>query len=189
MTDEQLIRQIRKGNIKAIDELYARYAQKLYIFFRATMKTKHPKDLVHDTFLRVIDNANRFNPKKAALKTWLFRIARNLCIDHIRREQKMRLLQLEKAGSEDGVSSLIDETDTEESLIRASVFQAVRDCIGELKKFEHRQAIVLYYMLGKVYREISIISGKSISMVKKRIETAKKKVKECLERKGYGVEY
>ena len=64
------------------------------------------------------------------------------------------------------------------------IIEAVHDCIGELKNEEEKQAVVLYYVTGKVYREIGEIFGKSISMVKKRIMSGQMKIKRCLERKG-----
>lgn len=192
ITDEQLIDRLKDGNTSAIDELYRRYAKKLFIFFKNIIHAPNPEDLVHDVFMRAIEKAYRFNPKKASFKTWLFRIARNHCIDLVRHQKKIKFLSLDQKTAHDDPEpelnmqdTLMDESqDVEESLIERSVFQAVHDCIDALKNEEEKQAIVLYYLVGKVYREIGEIVGKSISMVKKHLTAAREKMKRCLERKG-----
>ena len=193
MTDEQLMDRLKKGNINAVDELYNRYAKKMYAFYYNIMQSRNPEDLVHDVFVRVIENAHRFNPKKASFRTWLFRIARNRCIDLLRHDKKIKIISIEQESGQNGdkkeldlqKNKFLDESqEVEKSFDKASVIKAVRDCINELENEDEKQAIVLYYIAGKVYREIGGIFGKSISMVKKRIMSAQMKVKRCLERKG-----
>jgi RNA polymerase sigma-70 factor (ECF subfamily) len=194
LTDEQLVNQIQRKNAEAIDELYKRYSPKLYVFFKNIMRNRNPEDLVHDVFIRVIENAHRFNPKKASFNTWMFRIARNLCIDNVRREEKLKVVSLDKesAGSGEGGGNTAALKDTiadtsrsvEDSLYITKVFRTINECIGKLQKEQEKQAIVLYYISGKVYREIGQITGKSVSMVKKRIFTAKEKLRRCLESRG-----
>jgi len=192
ISDEQLVDRLKHGNTYAIDELYRRYAKQLFLFFRHIRHAQNPEDLVHDVFMRAIEKAYRFNPKKASFKTWLFRIARNHCIDLVRHQRKIKFLSLNQKKAHDDPEpelnlqdTLMDESqDVEESLIERSVFQAVHDCIDSLKNEEEKQAIVLYYLVGKVYREIGEVVGKSISMVKKHLTAAREKMKRCLERKG-----
>lgn len=192
MTDEELIEQLQGGDTFSLDELYRRYSRQLFVFLRFSLRTEHPEDTVHDVFMRVIEKAHKFNPKKATFKTWLFTIARNRCIDLLRRQQKVKFLSMESSldseEKENGLkledvlahnnSHRIDEfTDTE-------VVQAVNVCLEELQNSDERQALILYYSADKVLREIGEIFGKSISMVKKIITSAQEKIKRCLERKG-----
>ena len=69
-------------------------------------------------------------------------------------------------------------------MIEASIIEAVRGCIDELENEQEKHAIVLYYIVGKVDREIGEILGKSTSMAKHRVKSAQEKIKRCLERKG-----
>ena len=59
-------------------------------------RSNDPEDVVHDVFMRVVEAVDNFNPQKASFRTWIFRIARNRCIDLIRREEKITLIPLEK---------------------------------------------------------------------------------------------
>jgi len=192
LTDELLIERLIDGDTTSLDELYSRYAKKLYLFISCSMRNRNPEDVVHEVFLKVTESSHQFNPKKASFKTWIFKIARNRCIDILRREKKVRFVSFEQNlghGENQENITLKDTFATEnpqidESLIHESMIQAVNDCIGELQKEEEREALVMYYIIGKVYREIGEIFGKSISMVKKHITAASAKVKLCLERKG-----
>ena len=89
--------QLQQGQTDALDELYARYAGKLYAFCSYTMRVQHHEeveDLVQDVFVRAIRSAHTYNPRWASLRTWLFRIARNLCIDRARRDKVLRIVRL-----------------------------------------------------------------------------------------------
>jgi RNA polymerase sigma-70 factor (ECF subfamily) len=194
MNDEQLIAQLQEGSRHSLDELYRRYSRPLFVFIRHSLQAEDPEDIVHDVFMRVIEKAHRFNPKKASFRTWLFAIARNRCIDVLRRQQKVRFLPMEKNIGMDGKESSLslgnvladDNPRTSDSSSKAAVAQAVNECIGALQKLDEKQAVVLYYTAGKVYREIGEIIGKSISMVKKHITAAQEKIRKCLEKKGIG---
>jgi len=107
ITDEHLMDQLRNGDAESINELYRRYAKKLYVFLSNVMKVSNPEDLVHDVFIRVIEKAGQFNPQKASFRTWLFRIAQNQAINLFRRQKVVKFSSLEqKIGQESSGSSL-----------------------------------------------------------------------------------
>jgi RNA polymerase sigma-70 factor (ECF subfamily) len=147
---------------------------------------------VQDVFERVIKAAQTFNPQKAAFRTWMFSIARNHCIDVSRRKKRFQFISIGKSldqhESGEGPAlddTLIDERQNVESFVtRSAVIEAVRDCIARLDNEEEKQAILLYYLSGKVYREIGEVLGKSTSMARNYIKSAQEKVRRCLESKG-----
>ena len=195
LTDEQLMAQLQQGNAGALDELYHRHARSLYAFCRNLAPPTHdPEDLVQDVFLRVIKSAHTFDPQRASFRTWLFRVARNRCIDVARRTSLIRFLPIGRraegeARREETVPEeiLVDERQDVESLAaKAEVVNAVRDCIDRLEHRDEKQAILLYHLSGMVYREIGEVLGKSTSMARNRVKAAQEKVKQCLEGKGIG---
>ncbi|MFC1541910.1 RNA polymerase sigma factor, partial [Candidatus Latescibacterota bacterium] len=175
-TDEQLMEELNGGSIQSVEELYTRYAAKLYVFFANITRVNNPEDMVHDVFVRVIENSHTFNSQKASFRTWVFRIARNHFIDIFRRKSKIKTISYDigyfENDSDDKSKKIIDTVIDENQQIEQSfnarlVKEAVRDCIDKLENEEEKLVIVLYYLTGKVYREIGEIIGKSISMVKK----------------------
>lgn len=197
LTDEQLVERLQQGQSAALDQLYNRYARKLYAFCYTTTHAANAEDLVHDVFLRVIKASHTFNPQKASFRTWLFRIARNHCIDVSRRAKRFKFMPLgdSAAGSEDGEGSVGEQSiaegaivhqaeSVESTVIRSSMVEAVRDCIDQLEQPDEKQAILLYYLADQVYREIGEMLGKSTSMARNYVKSAQEKVKRCLEGKG-----
>jgi RNA polymerase sigma-70 factor (ECF subfamily) len=194
-TDEQLMGQLQEGNAGALDELYCRHARGLHAFCRNLVPASHDaEDLVHDVFLRVIKGAHTFDPRRASFRTWLYRIARNRCIDVARRASLIRFLPIAGRGEAD---ERREETAPEDVLVdprqdlpalvaRADTLDAVRDCVDRLEHRDEKQAILLYYLSGMVYREIGEVLGKSTSMARNRVKAAQEKVKQCLEDKGIG---
>ncbi len=194
-SDEQLMEQLQQGQTRALDALYQRYAKRLYAFCHHSTRA-HPQDvedLVQDVFLRVIRGADTYNPRKASFRTWVFRIARNRCIDVARRSQVVQFTPLTRSETQDEHEGalaqevgIVDqgEGDPESAAIGISTIEAVRNCIAELMDQAEKQAILLYYLGGKVYREIGEILGESTSTARNRVQSAQHKVKRCLERKG-----
>ncbi len=190
MTDEQIVQLLRDGQIAAADELYKKHAKSLFVYLSHVLNVPNPEDVVHDIFIRVIEKAHQFNPKKASFRTWLFRIAHNHAVNLFRREKLVKFQSLDQnIGEDDGGKglhlgdALADET---QNIDKSSLTVAIRECIGELTKEIERQAIVMYYIFGKNYDEISGVFGKSISAVRKVVVSAGEKVRLCLERKGIG---
>ena len=195
LTDEQLIQRLQQGRTDALDELYSKHARQLYAFCASITRSSDPQgpeDLVQDIFLRVIKGAHTFDSRKASFRTWVYRIARNRCADAMRRARLIQFIPLGKragrdtgAGKPEAEEELVDErANVEDSVLRTLAIEAVRDCIDELGNPDEKQAIVLYYLGGKVYREIGQILGKSTSMARNRVKAAQEKVRRCLERKG-----
>ena len=195
LTDERLMELLKRGETRALDELYRRHARKLFAFFRSASSLHNRQDVedaVHDVFMRVIKGAANFDPSKASFRTWVTRIARNHLIDLLRRDDSAKTVSIaSRSEMETHREGLVTEDDlpdrgesAEALLIKSTTAEAVRNCIGELDNPAEKQAIVLYYLYEKVYREIGEILGESTSMARNRIKAAQAKVRACLERKG-----
>jgi RNA polymerase sigma-70 factor (ECF subfamily) len=188
MTDEQIVQLLKEGQPAAADELYKKHAKSLYVYLTHVLNVSSAEDVVHDIFIRVIEKAHQFNPKKASFRTWLFRIAHNHAINLFRREKLVRFQPLEQSVGQGGAGIQLGDTlaDDTQNVDKSSLALAVRECIGRLKKEIERQAVVMYYILGKNYEEMSGVLGKSISAVRKHVLSAGEKVRTCLEAKGIG---
>ncbi len=78
ISDEALMLEFQRGSREAFDELYARYRQPLYGFFRRRLDSEmHAEDLAQESFLAVIRASARYEPR-ALFRTYLYGIALNL---------------------------------------------------------------------------------------------------------------
>jgi len=83
-TDEELARDLARGDEPALRELLRRYERSLSSFLSRQTCGRDVEDLYQETWLRVVRHAGRFDPSRR-FSTWLFQIAVNLCRDWHRR--------------------------------------------------------------------------------------------------------
>jgi RNA polymerase sigma-70 factor (ECF subfamily) len=88
-SDEQLLAAYRGGDVRAFERLLARYEKPIWSFLRRFVRdAAAAEDLLQEVFLRVVRDAQESGPAwkgEAKFSTWLYTIARNLCIDRARR--------------------------------------------------------------------------------------------------------
>jgi RNA polymerase sigma-70 factor (ECF subfamily) len=127
------------------------------------------EDLVQDAFMRALENAHILNDlTKAQCRSWLYKTAKNLFIDRMRRINKEPIPQLE----------LITEDDLSEVM--------VRQLCGQLP-VEERELFWLRYMEGYNSSELGRIYDLPASTVRARLLSARKKIaKIYFDQKGKG---
>ena len=86
-SDESLLSAYGAGDNAAFEKLYKRHKDGLYNFIlRGLAQSAPAEEIAQDVWMVVIDNASRFEPGKAAFRTWLYRIAGNKVADFFRRK-------------------------------------------------------------------------------------------------------
>jgi RNA polymerase sigma-70 factor (ECF subfamily) len=99
-TDEQLMRRFQRGEARAFETLMRRHRSPVYAFLlRLTGERTRAEDLAQETFLRLVKGASGWEPR-AAVRTWLFTIARNLAVDASRRQVFRAAESLDAPGAE-----------------------------------------------------------------------------------------
>jgi RNA polymerase sigma-70 factor (ECF subfamily) len=84
LSDEQAVAQLKRGNVAAMEGLVLKYQDRLFgAVYRIVGHPDDAADLVQETFVRLLQNVQKFEGK-SALYTWLFRIAVNLALTHRR---------------------------------------------------------------------------------------------------------
>src|SRR5688572_15166435 len=83
LSDEDLMDRYCAGDTRAFNELFRRFTPRLLRFTRPLVGTAHAPDIVQQTFLKLHENRHRYR-SGARLSAWVFTIARNLGLDHVR---------------------------------------------------------------------------------------------------------
>ena len=168
-SDEDLMLALRVGDEASFEALYKRYRNRLYAFLvRYTGDPAAAQDLFQETFLRVFRDRARYEPR-AAFVTWLFTIARRLCLDHLRAGGRTKEILFGSptalatiADLEPGPLRAIENAEEERRLAAALVGLPEKD----------RAILLLSRLEGLRYAEIAKILGTSEGAVKVRAHRA-----------------
>ncbi|OBR64815.1 RNA polymerase subunit sigma-24 [Paenibacillus oryzae] len=180
MTDSQLIREIKDGNVELYSELMRRYQRKIMAFIFHMLKSAKlellAEDLCSETFYKAYRSLHSFREMDASFSTWLYTIARNTVLSELRK-QKSANVSLDEAGYEPAAPM---EATPEQSLLRNERVDMVRDAINNLPE-KQRSALILREYEQLDYQEIASILGQTVSSVKSLLFRARASVKSQLE--------
>ncbi len=186
--DEQLLGRYARGELEAIEVLLARYKRPLFHFvLRLVRERGKAEDLLQETFLRMVEHAGTFHGS-SSLKTWLFRIARNLCIDELRRQKHRRHASLDapkaQGGAEGEGQSLYERLPhrgpgPERGVVDRDLAQRMANAIDELPE-DQREVFVLRQVQHLSFKEIGDITGVSENTVKSRMRYALERLQRAL---------
>ncbi|MDJ0838610.1 MAG: sigma-70 family RNA polymerase sigma factor [Acidobacteriota bacterium] len=185
LLDTELVKLAQKGEGRAFDILVARYQTKVtHLVYRYVKDTDTALDLVQDIFLKIFKNLVRFKGE-SKFSSWLFRVAVNDCIDHLRKVKvrKEQSLDYYQSGGFDVVDEHRDQK-TAEVLELKQDRQRVRRALESLP--EKQKAVVVM----KVYEEmtfddISEIVQEPVSTVKSRLYKALNTLGSSLRRQDF----
>lgn len=165
----EIARGLKRRDPDVLDQLIEKYQHRL---LRYLMHLAGRRDLAEDffqeTWIRVLERGRQYNGRYA-FSTWLFTIARNLWIDHLRRVQPSSLDTLTNDGDSlpleigaKGVPSAFDLTMQREQNDQIST--AMQQLVAE-----YREALVLRFQEGMSLEEIASVTGAPLGTVKSRI--------------------
>ena len=168
-----------KGELGAFEVLVRRHRRPVFNFIlRYLGDPEQAEDLVQETFLRLANNASAYR-KRSKLTTWLYTIARNLCIDAHRKAKHRRHLSLDQPSAtlEDGEGENLGErlpdasAGTDRSAASARLAPLLRAAIAQLPE-EQREVFVLREYSGVPFKEIGRITDTPPNTVKSRMRYA-----------------
>lgn len=182
MTDSQLIREIKDGNVELYSELMRRYQRKILAFIFHMLKSSKmellAEDLCSETFYKAYRSLHSFREMDASFSTWLYTIARNTVLSELRKG-KAANVSLDDTGL--GFEPLASaESAPEQQLLKNERMAMVRDAINNLPE-KQRSALILREYDQLDYQEIANILGQTVSSVKSLLFRARASVKTQLE--------
>lgn len=179
--DEQLMREFQTGDREAMQQLFQHNKVRIFNFcFGMLGNRADAEEVAGDVFLALIKNKYLYDPNRT-FSTWIFTIARNMCLNRIRKRKQTVSLWYCSSGSDQYESwDVEDQRDqSRESLAKKERAQMVRRAIAGLP-FEQREALELKQYHGFSYVEISQILNCSLEKVKILIFRAKEHLKSKL---------
>jgi RNA polymerase sigma-70 factor (ECF subfamily) len=184
LTDAMLMERTRLGDRKAFEELVNRYRRPILRLARRTVRDDfEAEDLAQKVFVQAYRAAGRYRPT-AKFSTWLFTIARNLCLNEIRRRIRRSAESLDAwRDSEEGAFSRQFEDpagqEPDQEVQRAELYQMVEEAIDDLPE-NQRVAITLCREGDQSYEDIGEVLGLSVSAVKSLVFRAREALKRRL---------
>ncbi len=182
--DSKLARKVQKGDRQAFESILEKYERPIFSFiFHFFQNHALCEDLTQETFLRAYRFIGTFRPKEK-LSTWIFSIARNLCIDELRRMRKGSVVPLEDVDPEALVAADVAGNPLSSSILFQEAGLVQKALAGLPEKY--RTAIILFYFNELSYDEISQVMKISLSNTKILLFRGKKMLLEIYRRETGG---
>jgi RNA polymerase sigma-70 factor, ECF subfamily len=178
------MQRVTQGDQSAFEALVEKYKQPVFnMIYRTLPDAAEAEDLAQTVFIQVYKAAHRYRVE-AKFTTWLFTIARNVCLNEIRRRSRHRADSLDAAISPDDDAPSRQFEDIRsipppERLIQDELVAKVSEALQALPE-NQRTALMLYQEQEKSYEEIAEVLETSLSATKSLIHRARETLKQRL---------
>jgi RNA polymerase sigma-70 factor, ECF subfamily len=182
--DAALMLRVKQGDTAAFTELVEKYKQPIMnLAYRTVRDMTEAEDLAQTVFVQVYKSASRYK-STAKFSTWLFTIARNLCLNEIRRRSRHPAESLDATHPDHEDQPLQQYEDKKtfsppESLLQGELAQQIDEALADLPE-NQRSAILLCRQEDLSYEDIAEALGCSVSATKSLIHRGRETLKERL---------
>ena len=186
LPDADLAALARSGRDAAFRELVRRYERPVFsLIFRMVRDRETSEDLAQETFIKVLNHIDRYRPE-FKFSSWLFKIANNLTIDHLRKRQ-LKTISIDgsphAATAAEVEASTFDVEARGESALEEMQSRelggAIEKAIAKLRP-EYRACILLRHVEDRSYEEIAATLDLPLGTVKTYIHRARHELREAL---------
>lgn len=169
---------VQNGDHAAFSHLVDRYLSRLRPFaLRMMGNAEDADDVVQETFLRVWRGAHSWQPGRVQLTTWLHRIARNLCIDVIRRRRPTTEFDETHAEAGDLAANL------EQVTMAAELGDRVAAALASLQE-RQKTALLLCHYQGLSNRQAAEILDVSVEALESLLARGRRRMRDLLSSRG-----
>jgi RNA polymerase sigma factor (sigma-70 family) len=164
-SDERLIALIRRGREDAFEILFDRYRPRLLAFCSNMLRSPEDAEDVMQEVMVSVHRAIRADERPILAKPWLYRIARNRCLNHMRRSQPIALDTMDEFTALGAVSA-------PEAVERS---EHLREIVADVKRLpeSQRTALLLREMEGLPYAQIAEVLDTTVASVKSLLVRAR----------------
>lgn len=182
MTEQQLVARARAGDDKAFEQLMLDNQTRIYnLTLRMTGNPEDALDLAQEAFLNAWKGL-KFFKGDSSFSTWLYRLATNACLDHLRKRKRRQDVWLPQLTDEedDTTPDVPDERYRPDTAFeRQERREALQQGLSQLSD-EHRQVLTMRELDGLSYQEIGDLLDLEAGTVKSRIARARLALRKIL---------
>ncbi len=179
--DADVVR-LRRGDLKALSELISRYQNRLYRYLlRMVRQPAEAEDLFQQTWLKVVEKIHSFDVTRN-FDAWLFTLARNLAIDHLRQIRPQSLDKpLADNGNRETAADRIPSRDYTplDTALAVERRTQIDEAMAALPMI-YREALTLRFEDGMKIEEIAQVIGVPVSTVKSRLRRSLEQLRSAL---------
>ena len=181
--DLRLVQRVQAGEVAAFDDLVLRYRERIYgVVYNLTSNREDAADLTQDTFIKAFQSIGRFKGTSSFF-TWLYRIAVNAALSHVRRHRLRRFFSLEHLVEDEHNAELIQALTEGVSTDKGTMIKELQEKLNEaLQKlsFKHRTVVTLFEIDQLSHEEIAEVMECSVGTVRSRLHYAKQQLQAYL---------
>jgi RNA polymerase sigma-70 factor (ECF subfamily) len=175
--DLEIVRQVQAGDVAAFDRLIVKYRERVYgVVYHMTSNREDAADITQDAFIKAFQSIHRFGGQSSFF-TWLYRIAVNSALSHLRKSKLRSFFSLERINAEEPVakeivSALTDKSGADRDTYVRELQEKLNDAMLKLS-IKHRTVVTLFEIDGLSHQEIAEIMDCSVGTVRSRLHYAK----------------
>ena len=180
--DEDLMVMYQKGEVRAFEVLLSRHRKPVFNFIlRFVGDRETAEDLLQEAFMRVIKGAEAYK-RQAKFTTWLYTIARNLCVDQTRRRKHRKHASLDAPmDTSEESGTLLDvipgnEMASDRKSVNKQLHEQMQRAIAGLSE-EQREVFLMREFLDMPFKQIADVVGVPENTVKSRMRYALEKLR------------
>jgi len=188
-TDAELVASALRGSEDAFRDLVLRFERPIYaLILRMVHDSQTAEDLAQEVFVKAYRHLASYDPRRK-FASWLFKVAHNTTIDHLRRAQLDTVpLAGEQSEEGGGLLAVLADDSTESPAAaaeRRGMARALERAIARLRP-DYREAVVLRYVEGLAYQEICEVLALPVGTVKTNLHRARKELADSMRAAGWG---
>ena len=168
-SDKELIINYLEGNQESLEILIKQYLKLIYSFtYRYVGNAQEAEDVTQEVFVKVWRNLKKFDQEKS-FKTWIFSIAKNTAIDHLKKKRAIPFCEFENEEGENMITETLADPFPlpHELLEKAGIAHLLTSAMGKLS-LKYRMVLFLRYNDHFNFREIAESLGEPLNTVKSR---------------------
>ena len=175
--DHDLVQQYKTtGNIDTLGELYQRYMELVYgVCLKYMKEPEDAKDCVMSIFEELVTKLRKYEVDN--FKGWLYQLAKNHCL------MKLRSKKGHAVNVDADVVHLSENIHLNDAMEKEQRFTSMEYCIEQLPR-DQKQAIELFYLQEKCYKEIADTTNTDINKVRSFIQNGRRNLKICMEKQA-----